>query len=405
MTSNQIFSATIRGIPENPTIKEINIRSGPATVNPLVLKAGVGVSGLTILDVMPDSQGNGFQGKTYQWFKLQFPNTVIGWARDDLISISGDGTAFGYGNISTPTFAFTLTRNAAPAVPVPVVPAAPTAPVAATPPAPAAPTPAAPAPAAPVPSVPDAPTAPAAPAAPVVLDLNRVRTAAFNITAGFEGGGYSTYQNYDAGIVSYGRFQFTLVTDGIFRLIDLFSTRSSSPVASELRAQYLERTRKNDPTLRQDQRLKFLLIEAGKDPVMQAAQDELATEKYWNVVLDLSIKPRGYQTALAHALIFDMGINFGTRHGFITKAEEESGFSARTNVSGNLPAEQKIITRLAQLRKESHDRQAERDNLPGLRARGDFWVNLIKQGDWNLQGDSNGMVTVKPGVTVKVRNF
>jgi Glycosyl hydrolase family 46 len=386
MTSNQIFTATIRGIPENPSIKEINIRSGPATVNPLVLKAGVGVSGLPILDVMPDAQGNAFQGKVYQWFKLQFPNSVIGWARDDLISISGDGRAFGYDNLPTPVFAFTLTRNAAP---VPAPPAPPATPV--TPVIPAAPVP--------------APPPPAAPAAPVTLDLNRVKIAAFNITAGFEGGGYSTYQNYDAGIVSYGRFQFTLVTDGIFRLIDRFSTRSNNPIALELRNSYMERARKNDATLRHDQRFKQLLIEAGKDPIMQAAQDELATEKYWNVVLDLSIRPRGYQTALAHALIFDMGINFGTRHGFITKAEEESGFSARTNVSGNLPAEQKIITRLAEIRKQSHDRQAERDNLPGLRVRGDFWVNLCKQGDWNLQGDSNGMVTVKPGVIVKVRNF
>lgn len=386
MTTNQIFTATIRGIPENPTIKEINIRSGPSTLNPLVLKAGVGVSNIPILDVMPDSQGQGLQGKVYQWFKLQFPNTVIGWARDDLLSIAGDGTAFGYGNIITPIFAFSLTRGAAP-VPVPPI----------TPAPPAVPVP----PTAPVP----APPPPTSPTAPVALDLERVRIASFNITAGFEGGGYSTYQNYDAGIVSYGRFQFTLVTDGIFRLIDMFSTRSTSPIASELRAQYLERTRRNDPTLRQDQRLKFLLIEAGKDPVMQAAQDELATEKYWNVVLDLSIRPRGYQTALAHALIFDMGINFGTRHGFITKAEEESGFSARANVSGNLAAEQKIITRLAQLRKESHDRQAERDNLPGLRVRGDFWVNFCRQGDWDLQGDANGMVTVKPGVIVKVRGF
>jgi len=398
MTSNQIFTATIRGIPENPNVKEINIRSGPSTVNPLVLKAGVGVSGIPILEVMPDSQGMGFQGKVYQWFRLQFPNSVIGWARDDLISISGDGTAFGYGNIPTPMFAFSLTRNAAP---IPAPPAPPIAPAVPAVPAVPAPPIAPAAPAAPVP----APPPPAAPAAPIVLDLIRVRTASFNVTAGFEGGGYSTYQNYDAGIVSYGRFQFTLVTDGIFRLIDMFSTRSSNPIALELRNSYLERTRKNDPTLRQDQRLKVLLIEAGKDSIMQAAQDELATEKYWNAVLDLSIKPRGYQTALAHALIFDMGINFGTRHGFITKAEEESGFSARTNVAGNLPAEQKIISRLAQLRKESHDRQAERDKLPGLRVRGDFWVELCKRGDWDLQGDANGQVTVKPGVIVKVRNF
>jgi hypothetical protein len=205
--------------------------------------------------------------------------------------------------------------------------------------------------------------------------------------------------------VSYGRFQFTLVTDGIFKLIDRYSSRTNNPTSSELRASYMERARVHDSNLRNDQRFKALLLEAANDPVMQAAQDELATEKYWDEVLNLSIKPRGFQTALAHALIFDMGINFGTRHGFLTKAEEESGFAPRSNVGGNLAAEQKIITRLAELRKASHDRQAERDKLPGLRARGDFWVDLCRKGDWNLIGDANGLVTIKQGRTVKVRNF
>jgi hypothetical protein len=141
MGSTQAFTATIRGVP-NTNTTEINIRSGPATSNQLLFKAAVGTSGLTILDVKPDAQGAIFQNKLYQWFQLKFPNGQIGWARDDLLAISGDGTAFGYDNIPMPSFAFALTRKAmaAPAPP-PLTPApsAPPAPVLAPAPVPAPP--------------------------------------------------------------------------------------------------------------------------------------------------------------------------------------------------------------------------------------------------------------------------
>ena len=46
---------------------------------------------------------------------------------------------------------------------------------------------------------------------PQAVELDRIRRAAFNITSTFEGSKtYANYQNYDAGIISYGRFQFTL---------------------------------------------------------------------------------------------------------------------------------------------------------------------------------------------------
>ncbi|NJL93014.1 MAG: hypothetical protein HC915_04480 [Anaerolineae bacterium] len=51
----------------------------------------------------------------------------------------------------------------------------------------------------------------------------------------------------------------------------------------------------------------------------------------------------------------------------------------------------------------AHARQAERDNLPGLRVRGDFWWNIAQAGDWYLQGDADGFVYPKGGVKVQVR--
>jgi hypothetical protein len=47
--------------------------------------------------------------------------------------------------------------------------------------------------------------------------------------------------------------------------------------------------------------------------------------------------------------------------------------------------------------------QAERDNLPGLKRRGDFWVDLVNRGDWDLQGNAAGFVYVN-GKPVQVRN-
>lgn len=386
------FTAMIRGLPHNPAITEINARSGPATTYDVPFKAVVGMTNLAILDVKPDERNTVFQGKVYQWFLLAFPNGEA-WVRDDLLAIKGDGSAFGYTPLAREEFAFALTRQTVaapgitPAVPMPVV-----APAPATP---------APIPTAPPPAVAPTPIITSTP----LTDLERVRIAAFNITAGFEGGGYATYQNYDSGIISYGRFQFTLAGSGLFRVLEKFTSRTSGAVANELHSSYLERARNHDASLRHDQRLKQLLIEAANDPIMQTAQDETATEEYWNVVMDLSVKPRGIRTPLGMALIFDMGINFGPRHGFLTLAEQQIGVSPRSRVGENGKPEEALITRLAEVRRDSHYKQAARDNLPGLRVRGDFWVNACNSGDWQLNGDANGEVEIKPGRKVKVRGF
>ena len=407
--SNNAFLASIRGLPHIPTIAAINTRSGPSTSHDVPFRAAVGLDNLTVLDVKPDENGTQFNGKLYQWFQLAFPDGERAWVRDDLLAVRGDGVRFGYDLISEAAFAFALERRdvvapgeevvatpsvgpSSPATMPIIVPA--TAPTA-SPPATAAPTPSTPA---------DTPS-PSPVIESIASDPDRVRKAAFNITEGFEGSGYASFQNYDAGIISYGRFQFTLAGSGLFTVLEKYTSRANSPAAGELRANYLQRTRNHDPNLRHDDRLKHLLIEAASDPVMQAAQDETATELYWNVVQDLSIRPRGIQTPLGQALIFDMGINFGTRHGFLGAAEKELGVPPKSRVVDNGRTEEELLAVLARLRQQSHDRQAERDNLPGLRARGAFWVALIEQGDWQIEGDDDGFLEVTPGRRVKVHRF
>jgi murein DD-endopeptidase MepM/ murein hydrolase activator NlpD len=143
-----------------------------------MFEIAVGTANLPVLEVRPDEQGTNIQGRTYQWLRLQYPNGQIGWTRDDLLTISGDGTAFGYGVIVTPTVAGNLIRafvpnipSSPPIAPVGVVPTAPAAPVPAAPAAPAAPTlPSAETqPITPVTVMPVAPVEPAAPAPTVVV--------------------------------------------------------------------------------------------------------------------------------------------------------------------------------------------------------------------------------------------
>jgi Peptidase family M23 len=151
------FFVTIRGIVENPSITEINIRLSPSTSGTFLFKAPVGMANLPVIEVAADAEGKNFQNKIYNWLKVTFPSGQTGWARDDLVEVSGDGSAFGYGMVANKTLAFALNR----AVLAAPVPAAPPAPVSTA--SPAAP----PAPAAPVPAPrPDVPVAPAAPTVP-----------------------------------------------------------------------------------------------------------------------------------------------------------------------------------------------------------------------------------------------
>jgi hypothetical protein len=102
-------------------------------------------------------------------------------------------------------------------------------------------------------------------------------------------------------------------------------------------------------------------------------------------------------------MLFDIAINFGVMHGLVTRAEDDLGAPQRSRVHENGISEQQLMVQVADIRKRSHDRQAERDNLPGLKVRGDFWLTMAINGDWNLAGDANGNILVK-GQPVQVRN-
>lgn len=359
--------ARVRGIPNIPSITEVNVRTGPGTNFEIAFQAPVGMSGIHILEVQLDSEHKDFNGTVYNWFKLQFHGGAIGWIRDDLLEIEGNCTEWGYLQLDNYTLAQSAKRvmdeeeTLSPEIALP------------------------------------------SNLSSRISELNRVKKAAFTITSTFEGANYGAYNNYDAGIVSYGLIQFTLSSGSLGSVLEKYLQTSSSPTRHELES-FIDLVRARDERLRYDDRFRRLLLEAAHEEAMHQAQEAVATEKYWDVVINLSVTPRNLQYPLTLALLFDIGVNFGTRHGFIGAAEEALGVAPRSRIGENGINEKQLTKIIAELRKESHYKQALRDNLPGLRARGDFWVERVQAEDWGLMGDTQGLIMIN-GTPIRIRDL
>ncbi|MBN1120408.1 MAG: chitosanase [Anaerolineae bacterium] len=233
-------------------------------------------------------------------------------------------------------------------------------------------------------------------------EQERIRLAAFAISSAFEGGrGYANYQNYDRGIVSYGRFQFTLSSGSLGRVLGIYFDTSTSAVSDQLRA-FRDRINVKDEALRHDDTFKALLIEAAEEDEMRDAQDAITIRNYWAPSQD-SASVRGIETPLSQALLFDMAIQHGPMHMYIQRAEAHFGVSPKSRLVENGITEVQLISQTAIERRDFLHDFAERNNFPGVKARGDFWVNLTTAGDWQLHGDDDGNVSVFSRA-VQVRN-
>lgn len=343
-------TATVRA---GDGVSSINVRSGPGTHADILMMLPVGTRGLKILNVESDEQLHNRDGKVYQWFRLRLPDGQTGWVRDDLLEIAGDCAPFGYPRLAAPAPAFSLTR---------------------------------------------------APAQPPTPEQERARRAAFNITASFESGGYDSYQSHDSGVISYGRFQFTLQSGSLYLVVEKYlEAVPSGDAAEKLRDLYLERLKKRDRSLRDDATLRDLLTKAAEDEAMRQAQDAVATDVYWRRISDLNIAPRRIVTPLGQAFVFDAGLHHGLYHNLLSLAETALGVAPRSRVGENGVTEQALIRQAALLRRDRLDLFARQWGLPGLKRRGGFWLALMDVGDWMLYGDLRGEVETLPGRRVVVR--
>ncbi|MDX2161227.1 MAG: SH3 domain-containing protein [bacterium] len=365
-------------------VTQVRVRSGPGVDHAVVTQLPVGLAGLRVIAVQEDGRAtpNPEQARPFQWVQVRLSTGQSGWIREDLIELWGDCAPFGYGQLSEVARADLLPRAATDGPDAKLDPLKPVEDGAKQPG-----------------QTPD--PVPVPPPAEAALD--RVRKAAFNITAGFEGGGYASYQTVDSGIVSYGRFQATLASGSLETMLNLYLRAAVGAGAEQLRDGYMTRIRAKDPALRHDAGLRALLVSLSTDPVMRAAQDEFAAVLFWQPAVQLSADPRGITSALGLALVFDMAINHGRMHDLLGKAEESLGVPLRSRTGQNGISEQQLIRRTAEVRRDRLYAIAAKHNLGGLRVRGDYWVRLAEAGDWDLQGDANGESEVKPGRKVQVR--
>lgn len=140
------------------------------------------------------------------------------------------------------------------------------------------------------------------------------RKVVFSITSIFESGNPNgrpeAYQTYDAGIISYGKHQATLAAGTLGEVMQRYWELSQTPTSRTLHADYGQRILNRDASLRHDERLKTLLLEAATDPAMIQAQDDVFARLFYTPAVRKT-RQLGLQTPLGLACIYDMMIQHG----------------------------------------------------------------------------------------------
>ena len=119
----------------------------------------------------------------------------------------------------------------------------------------------------------------------------------------------------DGAGISYGKHQSTDKSGSLDAIVHRYCDKGGplsaqlTPFFDELATN--ESTKVNPKALPQWVKdLEALLALAGKDPVMQAAQDEVFDEGYWTPAVQ-KCQAMGLETALAHLAVYDTCIHSG----------------------------------------------------------------------------------------------
>ncbi len=240
------------------------------------------------------------------------------------------------------------------------------------------------------------------------FDPHGWRRVIWDITGVFEsgraGGNPAAFQNRDEGIISYGRHQATLQSGNLGRVLTLFCQRSQSPASAALRAEYLDRVLRIDPTLRHDDRLRALLLEAAAEPAMNEAQDDVFAEGFYTPVIGQA-RALGLATPLGLACLYDTRIQHGggglefilgltnSGHG---PPPGEGGLPEATWLGAFLDEREGLLNRLAAKRQQEAESAAEAGRRRSLQQTAEalristFRVRelrtLLQAGNLGLQG-------------------
>jgi hypothetical protein len=140
------------------------------------------------------------------------------------------------------------------------------------------------------------------------------RPIIWSITSIFESGrpegDPAMYQNYDAGIVSYGKHQATLAAGSLGQVLDAYFTRSQSSTSQRLQQEFDARVKSKDETLRDDEGFKSLLINAAAEQAMLDAQDSIFDKYYYQPAIAKALQC-ALSSPLGLAIVYDIRIQGG----------------------------------------------------------------------------------------------
>jgi chitosanase len=146
------------------------------------------------------------------------------------------------------------------------------------------------------------------------FEPNRWRDTIWAITSIFESGrpegNPAAYQNYDAGIVSYGKHQATLASGTLGQVLSAYYARSQSAVSQALQQNYDPRVRAKDQTLRSDTAFRELLVQAAAEPAMSQAQDIVFEQQFYQPAI-AKARQCNLTSPLGLAVVYDISIQGG----------------------------------------------------------------------------------------------
>ena len=239
-----------------------------------------------------------------------------------------------------------------------------------------------------------APGTPPAPSDPVDAKSKELIS---NMVGVFEtgkvGGDPSAVQDKDSGIISYGKHQCTLSSkeSSLEKVLDRYMELAPKSENTKKLEEHMGAVRNKNESLRNNEEFKTLLKEAGKDPLMGQAQEEVFDKLYWKPAMQAADKA-GITSPLGCALLTDTAVNSGPENLNTILSRSQA------KLEGKEYTEQEFLQTFADERTKfiltaakNKDAQGNHGNADMLRHvasdwRMDYWKGWVDDGNMDLKG-------------------
>lgn len=223
-------------------------------------------------------------------------------------------------------------------------------------------------------------------AAPLPFTPSLWRPVIWAITNIFEtgraAGDPAALQRQDNGIISYGSHQATLAAGTLAQVVERYIQTSHTPAAAALRP-WLPRIQAKDPSLRYATDLHQLLKNAAADSAMNAAQDHIFDQLYYQPAITRA-EERGLRTPLALACLYDTGVQGGRDH-ILTRLTASASQPETAWIARFLDEREKWLLEMAE-HAAANDQPQQAQFLRNSRFRVHELRHLLRKGNLTLRG-------------------